>query len=789
MDQFPFWSERMRSGWPLVVSLCWIGILTVETVAQESQPQTQARKGQWEYLDNGQIRIGVDKSRGACIGFFGETGTDRNVLNHYDHGRFIQQSYYGDADGSDWNGKPWRYNPIQGGSWRGKDARVLAFRIEPDSSLYTKVEPRHWASGKPCPEALMEQWITLNGPVAHVRCKLTYTGKDHRTARSQEMPAVFVDAALKHLVYIQDKQLVRRVPGWPNESGNTSEDWVAYVDDKDWGLGIQTPGTSKFTCYRYKGDGKSGPDGSDCSYVAPIRQLRLRGGQVVEYEFYLTLGSVDQIRRRLTARRSQFPASRASDDRPNIIMVFTDDWGYGDLGAFKHLRDVKTPHLDKLSQQGVLFTDAYVTAPQCSPSRAGLLTGRYQQRFGFDTIPDCPLPLSQSTLADRMRSAGYATGMVGKWHLEPNALSLKWATKNQPDGIRGKRVKVRRDLAMPYFPQARGFDEFFMGNSHRYWCNFDLAGNDLQRDGQTVQESEFRVDVQTDAGLAFIERHKSQPFFLYLAYYAPHVPLEAPDKYLDRFPGEMPERRRTGLAMINAVDEGVGRIMKRLRDEGIDDNTLIMFTSDNGAPLGAQSGQVMADILPVDKPGPAWDGSRNDPLQGEKGMLAEGGIRVPMIWSWPARLPIGKTVSDPVISLDMTASALAAAGVKDRSALDGVDLVPFLTGKIEKLDERNLYWRFWNQAAIRSGEWKYLVTGSGRELLFNLDRDIDERHDVLALQRERADAMRAKLSDWADQLRPQGLPSNPPKAQETRWYDHYFRPSAQSPVKGSPSDE
>jgi len=149
---------------------------------------------------------------------------------------------------------------------------------------------------------------------------------------------------------------------------------------------------------------------------------------------------------------------------------------------------------------------------------------------------------------------------------------------------------VRRDLAMPYFPQARGFDEFFMGQSRRYWCNFDLAGNDLKRDGQFVEEPRFRVDVQTDAGLAFIRRNKSQPFYLYLAYYAPHVPLEAPDKYLDRFPGEMPERRRTGLAMINAVDEGVGRIMKLLRDEGIADNTLIMFTSDNGAPLGAHAG-------------------------------------------------------------------------------------------------------------------------------------------------------------------------------------------------------
>ena len=770
-------TERTKLGWPIVVGLIWVGLFSLDATAENADSQTKSKKDQWEFLDNGNIRIGVDKSRGACIGFFGETRTKRNVLNHYDHGRFIQQSYYGDPDGSDWNGKPWRYNPIQGGSWRGKDARVLDFSIDADSALYSKVEPRHWASGKPCPEAVMEQWITLNGRMAKVRCKMTYTGKDHHKTKSQEMPAVFVDAVLKNLVYVQQEKLVRRVPGWPNEPGNTSEDWVAYVDDKDWGIGILTPGTAKFTCYRFKGDGKSGPHGSACSYVAPLRNFRLQEGQVVDYQFYLTIGSLKEIRNRFAAlRKETLKTKNANDDRPNIIMVFTDDWGYGDLGVFKKLKDVKTPHLDNLSQQGVLFTDAYITAPQCSPSRAGLLTGRYQQRFGFDTIPDCPLPLSQSTIADRLKSAGYVTGMVGKWHLEPNSISLNWARKHQPDGIHGRRVRVRRDLAMPYFPQARGFNEFFMGHSRRYWSNFDLTGKDLKRDGQSIDEPRFRVDVQTDAGLAFIRRNKSNPFFLYLAYYAPHVPLEAPEKYLDRFPGKMPERRRTGLAMINAVDEGVGRIMKLLRDEGIADNTLIMFTSDNGAPLGAHTGQVMADILPVDKPGPAWDGSRNDPLTGEKGMLAEGGIRVPMIWSWPARLPKGKTVSDPVISLDMTASALSVARVSDRSELDGVDLVPFLTGNVEKLTERDLYWRFWNQAAIRSGDWKYITTGNGREFLFNLRRD-KELHSVLVEQQKRAAAMRAKLSHWTDQLRPPGLPSAKPNGQETRWYEHYFQKS------------
>lgn len=534
---------------------------------------------------------------------------------------------------------------------------------------------------------------------------------------------------------------------------------------------------------RSQGDGKAGLNGSACSYVAPIRPLRLQRGAVVDYDLFPTLGSLKEIQHRFAEMRrneqaavnsSDNLADSSNDNRPNVVMVFTDDWGYGDLGVFKSLNDVKTPNLDKLAGQGVLFTDAYITAPQCSPSRAGLITGRYQQSFGFDTIPDCPLPLNQTTIADRLNGEGYVTGMVGKWHLEPNALSVKWAQKHQPDKIRGRRVTVRRDLTMPYLPQARGFDEFFMGQRARYWSNFNLEGQDLKRGGEFVQEERFRVDVQTEAGLAFIRRNKSRPFFLYLAYYAPHVPLEAPEKYLDRFPGKMPERRRTGLAMINAVDEGVGRIMKLLRDEGIAENTLVMFTSDNGAPLGAHTGQVMADILPVDKPGPAWDGSRNDPLTGEKGMLAEGGIRVPMIWSWPDRLPQGKTVTDPVISLDMTASALAAAGVCDRAGLDGVDLIPHLTGKVASAPDRDLYWRFWNQAAIRSGDWKYIVTGTGQELLFDVRNDKEERRNVFVRERRRAASMRAKLRQWSEQLQPPGLPSKPPNGQEMRWYEHYF---------------
>lgn len=457
---------------------------------------------------------------------------------------------------------------------------------------------------------------------------------------------------------------------------------------------------------------------------------------------------------------------------PNIVIIFTDDWGYGDLGTLGELDDVKTPHLDALAKQGVLFTDAYITAPQCSPSRAGLMTGRYQQRFHFDSIPNGPLPRTEVTIADRIQSAGYRTGMVGKWHLEPNAVCFDWAKKHCPEHIVNRRVRVPRLLAMPYYPQARGFDEFFKGELNTYWANYALDGHDLAEAGEWVQDDRFRIDIQTEAGLAFIDRNAERPFFLYLAYFAPHVPLEASEKYLSRFPGEMPERRRTGLAMMNAVDEGIGRIVRRLKEQGIYENTLIMFTSDNGAPLGAQTGKPMNDVLPVGKPGPAWDGSRNDPLAGEKGMLAEGGIRVPMIWSWPDRLPAGAIVSEPVLSLDMSATALAAANAPN-AQLDGQDLLPWLTGE-ESSPARSLYWRFWNQAAIRNGDWKLLKTGDGREFLFQIRKDKEEERNLLAKHPERASQLRSELASWCAELDPPGLPTQPLNIQEKGWYEHYF---------------
>ena len=280
--------------------------------AQNKKKEKTGR--QWEYLDNGVVRIGIDKSRGACIGFFAESKTKRNLLNHYDEGRFIQQSYYGAADGSKWNGKPWVYNPIQGGHHKGRRSRLLEFnRDNKKKMISAKIQPLSWASGVSCPEAIMGVTISLDGPLAKIRFRMDYTGKDQSIVRDQEMPAVFVDAEFPNLVYSENGKLKRRVPGWPNQRGKATESWVAYLDDKDWGIGICTPGTETFTCYRFKGDGKTGPTGSACSYVAPLRRFSLQKGLSVDYEVILTIGSLAEIRERFAALR---PRSPEGTDKP-----------------------------------------------------------------------------------------------------------------------------------------------------------------------------------------------------------------------------------------------------------------------------------------------------------------------------------------------------------------------------------------------------------------------------------------------------------------------------------------
>jgi len=453
--------------------------------------------------------------------------------------------------------------------------------------------------------------------------------------------------------------------------------------------------------------------------------------------------------------------------KPNIIVIFTDDQGHADIGIHGQVADIKTPHIDALAKDGVTCTSGYITAPQCSPSRAGLLTGKYQQRFGFDTIPDAPLRLEEITIAERLKEAGYTTGMVGKWHLEPNHTCVDWGREVCPDQVEGNKVTPSVELIMNYFPAAQGFDEFFKGEMNRYYANYGLDGKDLKSPGEWMDVPGYRLDIQTDAAAAFIKRNKNDPFFLYLAYFAPHVPLAATEKYLSRFPGEMPERRRYALAMMSAVDDGIGNIRELLKDLDLDENTLIFYMSDNGAPLKID----MKDI-PISFQGGAWDGSLNTPWVGEKGMLMEGGIRVPYLVSWPAKLPKGKTYKEPVISLDMAATCLAAAGQPIPKEFDGVDLVPLLAGGAKQ--DRALYWRFWQQTAIRKDQWKYLHLSDGRECLYDLESDRHEKDNLIAQHPEKAKELRKALAEWNDELEPKGMPAGPIDAQERDWFGHYL---------------
>jgi uncharacterized sulfatase len=429
-----------------------------------------------------------------------------------------------------------------------------------------------------------------------------------------------------------------------------------------------------------------------------------------------------------------------ADKRPNVIVIFTDDHGYADLGSQEVLPDVRTPHIDELAVGGVRMTNGYVTAAQCAPSRAGLLTGRYQNKFGLESNADNKSGGLDGfddalTIAERLKKAGYATGMTGKWGL-------------------GNPEKI----------STHGFDKVFAKMANRPGtANIDLDGKDVPLGPEST--GIYHLDACSTAASAFITRFKDQPFFFYLAYRAPHVPLDAPKKYLDRFPGEMPERRRKALAMMSAVDDGVGQIMETLRKHDLEENTLIFFISDNGAPLKMHK---------EDAPGigAGWDGSLNDPLNGEKGTLMEGGIRVPFVAYWKDKLPAGKAYDHPVISLDVAATVNALAGLKEDAQLDGVNLMPYLTGENQQAPHEALYWRWSGQLAIRKGKWKYLALEE-REYLFNLEQDISESKNLLPENKKLAAALRADWDSWSQTLNPPGV-TDGSRAAGQNYFDWYL---------------
>ncbi len=276
------------------------------------------RASEWSYLENDHLRIGVNLTAGGSIGWLSAAGSDVNVLNTYDEGRYVQQSYYGDEDGSDWNGKPWRYNPVQGGSWKGVPAEVIQ-KNAGDREIYVKTKPRHWATGALVEELIMEEWVTLEGDLARIRFKMKYNGDKAHAPRHQELPAVFVQPQYDRLIYCDSDQrpwtgapLRTRTPGFPNESAHFSEPWCAWVDEHGKGVGIHFPHAKKATCYRFRGGGKS-----DCSYIAPVQTFALTPGLEFEYEVTLALGTTDQLRAKFfklseaTKQRDDLPRSPA----------------------------------------------------------------------------------------------------------------------------------------------------------------------------------------------------------------------------------------------------------------------------------------------------------------------------------------------------------------------------------------------------------------------------------------------------------------------------------------------
>jgi arylsulfatase A-like enzyme len=410
-------------------------------------------------------------------------------------------------------------------------------------------------------------------------------------------------------------------------------------------------------------------------------------------------------------------------DQPNVVVIVADDLGYADVG-FQGRKDIPTPHLDALAKAGVVCTNGYVTCPVCAPTRAGLLTGRYQQRLGFEDnswSAKTGLSTDATTIADVLKSAGYSTFAIGKWHL-------------------GQLPQFR--------PLVRGFTDHygFLGGGRSFLPLKESQGVafvpkdpdqvDLWRNEHRVEDPPYLTDAFSEEAVAYIGRHKADPFFIYLAFNAPHVPLQATDKYLQRFP-DLKGARRTYAAMVSAMDDAIGRVSEALRTQGLEEKTLIFFLSDNGGH-------------------PIANAARNDPLRGEKGTVYEGGIRVPFVVKWTGRLPAGKTYAQPIVSLDIMSTALAAAGAKppESAPLDGVDLVPHLRGAATTPPHETLYWRFIDHWAIRHGQWKLTAPAGGPEGLYDLSVDISEAKDLSATNPEVVRKLKDLYAKWNAELPP-----------------------------------
>ena len=409
-------------------------------------------------------------------------------------------------------------------------------------------------------------------------------------------------------------------------------------------------------------------------------------------------------------------------EKPNIVIILTDDQGYADVSYNPHSPpEVSTPNIDALAHSSVICTQGYTSGHVCSPTRAGLMTGRYQQRFGIYTAGEggSGVPLNEVFIPQRLKPAGYVSGALGKWHL---------------------------GLTKEYHAMNRGFDEFygFMGRgAHPYFDHSDM-NHPIYRGFKPIKEEGYLTTRITEEAVDFISRHKKEHFFLYVAYNAVHSPPEAPKEDIKNLTGD--EKRDTLMAMIKHLDMGVGEIVKSLKKHDIYDNTLLIFLTDNGG-----SNAMSAN---------------NAPLRGFKQMDYEGGVHVPFIVSWPAQLKGVKKCDVPMWSIDLFATALDAAGLplpRDKP-LDGKSILPALKGETDKLHDA-FYWSSGGAKgkwAIRSGDWK-LVAEKKRIELFNLDKDLSETTDLAVKHPKLVSELADKYNEWLDKM------AEPVSKQGKRW--------------------
>lgn len=436
-------------------------------------------------------------------------------------------------------------------------------------------------------------------------------------------------------------------------------------------------------------------------------------------------------------------------NRPNIVLLLADDLGYGELGCQGNPQ-IPTPHIDSLAANGVRFRCGYVTAAYCSPSRAGVLTGCYQSRFGYEQNPTgarnedpaLGLPLEEKTLARRLHDAGYATGLVGKWHLGGTARFhplrrgfdeffgfLHEGHFFVPPPYEGVSTFLRRKT-LPNGKSGRWGDERLMLSTHMGHDEpaYD-ANNPILRGGQPVEESAYLTDAFTREACDFIARNQDRPFFLYLAYNAVHSPLQGADAYMQRFAHIPDQQRRIFAAMLANLDDSVGEVLQTLDAHQLTSNTIVIFLSDNGGPTRELT-------------------SSNAPLRGEKGDMYEGGIRVPFLMQWPGQIPAGQVEERPIISLDLFPTCLAAAEAELPAKLDGVNLLPYLAGEQTGNPHVEFFWRQQRRTAFRRGDWKIVRNPRGGNAsweLFNLKEDLAESRDLSAEQPEK---MAEMLSAW-----------------------------------------